>query len=506
MLARLRELGRLSRRAFLLAWHASPPMLLGVLVLLGVQAVLTPVQLALSGRVIDAAAAHLGGGAGAAVTADPRPGGSVWIWIALLAAAMASSQLIQPFSRTFQSLLGDRLVGHVTGEVIRATNRWQGLARFEDPSFADEVERAGVQAPRAGLDLVVYGARTVLLLWTAVALAVILAGLQVAAPILVILAAVPAVARAYEFRNNTGSKIYIHTPEARRMRYFRTVMTSPEPAKDVRLWGLGRFFRGRFDEAYDLTVRELSRTRWQLTTKMSLANALAAAAPGAVFVYVAWRISIGAGSLGDLVLYGGAAVALQVTLANIGFDIGFLPFVYAFLPSLARVLSAPPDLPVAADPCPAPRPVRSGIVFENVSFSYPGRDERVLDGLDLVLRPGESLALVGHNGSGKTTLVKLLLRLYDPTEGRILLDGRDLRDYDLTDLRRELGCPVPGLPALRAHRRREHRLRPGRAAVRPAPARGCGRTRRCERPARRATRRPGHPAGRAVRGPRTVGR
>nr|WP_238341931.1 ABC transporter ATP-binding protein [Actinopolymorpha rutila] len=113
--------------------------------------------------------------------------------------------------------------------------------------------------------------------------------------------------------------------------------------------------------------------------------------------------------------------------------------VFAFLPSLDRVLNAPPDLPESPDPLPAPRPIRTGIVFEDVRFGYPGRDEPVLDGLSLHLRPGESCALVGPNGSGKTTLVKLLLRLYDPIAGRVLLDGRDLRDYDLTDLRRELG-------------------------------------------------------------------
>jgi ATP-binding cassette subfamily B protein len=103
------------------------------------------------------------------------------------------------------------------------------------------------------------------------------------------------------------------------------------------------------------------------------------------------------------------------------------------------VIEAPPDLPCSPAPRPAPRPIRDGIVFEDVWFSYAGSDRPVLQGISFVMRPGEGLALVGHNGAGKTTIVKLLLRMYDPTGGRILLDGVDLRDYDLDDLRSHMG-------------------------------------------------------------------
>jgi ATP-binding cassette, subfamily B, bacterial len=432
--ARLCETGQLAGFALRLAWRASAVMLVSLVALLGVQAATTPVQLALSSGLINAAASHLG-----ADTATNGGGLPLWAWIGMLAAALAVGQLIQPLSRTFQSLVGDRLVGHVTGELIRATNRWQGLARFEDPSFADDLERAGSYAARSGLEIVAYGARAVLLLCTAFGLAVMLSGLHLLAPVVVIVAGLPAVARIFEFQMNTGSKIYAQTPDARMLGYFRTVMIDPEPAKDIRLYGLGAYFRRRYDNVFERTVGDLERTRWRLTVPMSATSALAAAATGGVFVYTVWRITTGDATIGDLVLYGGAAAALQNTLAGLGFEIGFLPMVFRFLPSLDRILRAPPDLPLAEVPYAAPRPIRTGIVFENVRFSYPGRTEPVLDGLNLRLLPGESLALVGANGSGKTTIVKLILRLYDPTGGRILLDGRDLRDYDLADLRREMG-------------------------------------------------------------------
>lgn len=275
--SRLGEDAQLAGLALRLAWHASPGMLVALVVLLGVQAALAPVQLALTSGLINAAARQLGAGSAVADAGLP-----LWAWIGMLAAAFALGQLIQPLSRTFQSLVGDRVVGHVTGELIRATNRWQGLARFEDPSFADDLDRAGKYAARSGLEIVTYGARTLLLLCTAVGLAGVLAGLHPLAPAVVIMASVPAVARTYEFRMNTGSKIYAQTPDARMLGYFRSAMISPEQAKDVRLYGLGWYFRSRYDDVFERTVGDLDRTRWQLTWPMSGTAALAAAASGAV--------------------------------------------------------------------------------------------------------------------------------------------------------------------------------------------------------------------------------
>ena len=433
LLERVVENAHLSRLALGLAWQANPRLLVALVCLLAVQAALTPLQLALSRDVVDAAAREVG-------ATHLAGSGPPLVWsILLLATTFAAAALIEPFSRTFQSLVGDRLVGHVTGALVRATNRWPGLARFEDPSTADDLERSSGYAARSGLELVVYGARTLLLGCTAVGLCWALAGLHPLVPVLLVAANLPSLARQFDFQNSTGSRIYVQTSQARTLRYSRNALISPEAAKDVRVFGLGGFFRRRYDDAFESSVGELDRMRWRLTRPMCGSAALAAAGAGAVFVFTAWEVAHGRRGVGDLVLYGGAAAALLSTLSAIGFQVGFLPMVFAFLPSLSRVLAAPPDLPVATNPRPAPRPIRDGIVFENVSFAYPGRDEPVLDRLSLRLRPGESCALVGPNGSGKTTLVKLILRMYDPTGGRILLDGHDLRDYDLDDLRRELG-------------------------------------------------------------------
>lgn len=126
---------------------------------------------------------------------------------------------------------------------------------------------------------------------------------------------------------------------------------------------------------------------------------------------------------------------LQDRFFSIGVSIGLLPLQLGFLPSLKRILNASPDLPLARHPRTPPTTLKEGIVFEHVAFTYPGSRQPVLHDVSFRLRPGEGLALVGLNGAGKTTIVKLLLRLYDPTAGRILLENVDLREYDLQQLR-----------------------------------------------------------------------
>ncbi|MDQ3703595.1 MAG: ABC transporter ATP-binding protein/permease, partial [Chloroflexota bacterium] len=233
------------------------------------------------------------------------------------------------------------------------------------------------------------------------------------------------------------------------------------------------------------TMAALDELRRGLGARVTLASALSAGVGALIYVSLVWLVAAGARTIGELTLYGGAAALLQARLVAVSYYLGFLPQPLSALPSVFRVLDAPPDLPQSPLPIQreptrreparrAPQPAVQGITFDHVAFRYPQSTsaapknaapanagstnsgtagegdtptpaaERptsipVLSDLSFAIAPGESLALVGHNGAGKTTIVKLLLRLYDPTAGRILLDGVDLREYDLDDLRRQMG-------------------------------------------------------------------
>ena len=419
-----------------LAWKAAPVLLVGVLLLFGVESLLPPLQLALSQAVIDSLAAPVGRTAALDPLVTHVP---LAVWIALTIAVVALGQLIAALIAILQSQASDRLTGYVSEQVMLAANRWQGLERFEDPRFADDLHRAREAATRS-IDLVYFGAIVALALLTALSLSITLVGLHPLIPFLLILATLPQMARSFAYEWFISGHLYDSTPQTRRLQESLETLLSPRPAKDVRLYALFPFFRQRYETIFAQAIRPLAQERRRAIRPMSLAGTLAACACGAVYLYVIWLVAHGQLSVGALALYGGAATLLQAQLLRLSYFTGLFPIHLGFLPSLLRVIEAPPDLPVADHPRPAPKQIRQGIVFEQVSFTYPGQTTPVLRDVSFRLLPGECVALVGHNGAGKTTMVKLLLRLYDPSGGHILLDGVDLRQYDLGELRRTMGA------------------------------------------------------------------
>jgi ATP-binding cassette subfamily B protein len=419
-----------------LAWKAAPLLLVGVLLLFGVESGLTPLQLALSRAVIDRLAAPVGRTAALDPLVTHVP---LAAWIALTLAVVALGQLVAPLTALLQSRASDRLTGYVTEQVLQAANRWQGLERFEDPGFADDLKRAREAANRS-VDLVYFGAIVVLALLTALSLSITLGGLHPLVPFLLILATLPQMARAFAYDWFIGGHLYNSTPQTRRMQESLEMLLLPNPAKDVRLYGLFSFFRQRYETMFAQVIRPLAQERQRMIRPMWLAGTLTACACGGVYLYVIWLVAHGQLSVGALALYGGAATLLQAELLRLSSFTGLFPIHLGFLPSLLRVIKAPPDLQIAPHPRPVPEQIRQGIVFERVSFTYPGQTTPVLSDVSFRLLPGECVALVGHNGAGKSTIVKLLLRLYDPASGRIPLDGADLREYDLDELRRKMGA------------------------------------------------------------------
>ena len=394
-----------------------------------------PLQLFLYRTVIDYMAFELNLVTDISTTVRSMP---LMGWVGLTAGVLALNQLIQPFTATFQSLIGDRLTGHVTERLIETVNTWGGIARFEDPGWLDDLQRARTHTARGALDLVLYGSQMGVTVFTVVSLTLILVAVSPILPLLIVLATLPQMARQWEYGQTTGSHLYWKTADARRLEYMRAVQLAPEPAKDVRLYDLGPFFQQKYRHIFTHNLKTLDQLRYRLARLMTLSSMLAAAVTGAVYVYIVWLIKAGQLSIGDLALYGMGAVMLQAKLLSLGAEVAVFPRVFHFLPSLFRVLNAPPDLSTPPQPKPVPKSAWQEIVFEQVCFTYPGQTTPILQNVSFSIKQGESLALVGRNGAGKTTIVKLLLRLYDPTGGRILIDGVDLTSLDLTDFRRQI--------------------------------------------------------------------
>ncbi len=296
--------------------------------------------------------------------------------------------------------------------------------------------------------LLAAGAQVVVDATSAISFVAIQSGLHPLAPVAVVLATVPNALRQWEYGHRTCGYVYEQTPEARRLEYLRDSVLTPEPAKDVRLYDLAPFFRERYDAIYWRTAGTLERLRRRLLGSMVLTGGLGALVVAGVYVYLVLRIVDGTRTVGDLVLYGGAAMLLQQGIQGLSGQVSSLPEPLSFLPSLFRILDAPVDLPLPVQPRPSAGLPVEGIAFEHVTFVYPGATEPVLRDVSFRIGPAECVALVGHNGAGKTTIVKLLLRLYDPTSGRVTLDGIDLREMDLDELTAGENVAVGDLTAL----------------------------------------------------------
>jgi len=229
------------------------------------------------------------------------------------------------------------------------------------------------------------------------------------------------------------------TPIRRELDYLRVLGGSREAAKELKLFGLKDFLIQRFtrlsDQIYDENVN-LSRRR---LIAGSLLSMIGTAGYYSAYVYVIWRTVSGELSIGTLTFLTGAIVQASSNIQQVFSTLSSIADQALFLTDLLAFFEMQPTIRSKDHALPAPRPITRGFEFRNVSFRYPGTSRMVLNGLSVTLRAGERVALVGENGEGKTTLVKLMTRLYDPVEGQVLLDGIDLREYNLEDLYREIG-------------------------------------------------------------------
>src|SRR5271155_3938811 len=369
-------------------------------------------------------------------THQPVRHGFWWLVVAEFALAVLNSILIRSTDYS-DSLLADKYTRYVS---IRVMNHAASLdlQAYEDPVFYDRLERARVQATDRLVMIQAIG-RLVQQVITTFTLSVSIMLFSPWLMLLLIAGVVPAFLGESHFAFLGYAKNFRQTPMRRQMDYLRVLGGSKEAAKELKLFGLRDFLRERFtrlsDDIYDENVA-LSKRKLIAGSLLSMVGTIGYYS---AYVFVIWRTVSGALSIGTLTFLTGAIQQASSnieqifsTLAGIGDQALFLTDLLAFFEMQPTIRSKPNALP-------APRPITRGVEFRNVSFSYPGNPRMVLDRINFELHTGERLALIGENGQGKTTIVKLITRLYDPTEGEILLDGVDLREYDLEDLHHEIG-------------------------------------------------------------------
>ena len=367
---------------------------------------------------------------------QPVQPGFWWLVVGEFALAVLNSILIRSIDYS-DSLLADKYTRHVS---VRVMNHAAGLdlIAYEDPVFYDRLERARVQATDRLVMIQAIG-RLVQQAITTITLSVSIMLFSPWLMLLLIAGVVPAFLGESHFAFLGYAKNFRQTPIRRQLDYLRILGGSKEAAKELKLFGLKTFLSERFrklsDEVYDENVA-LSRRKLIAGAMLSTIGTMGYYS---AYVFVIWRTVQGSLSIGTLTFLAGAIQQASSNIEQIFSTVAAIGDQALFLTDLLAFFEMKPTIRSKPNALPAPRPIMRGVEFRNVSFSYPGNSRRVLDRINFQLHTGERLALIGENGQGKTTIVKLVTRLYDPTEGQILLDGIDLREYDLEDLHREIG-------------------------------------------------------------------
>jgi ATP-binding cassette subfamily B protein len=423
-----------------LVWRTSPTLTVSQALLRIVRALLPVLTLYVGKLIIDEVVV---------LVQAPHPAADLQQWIAsglldrigvLLALEFGLAVLSDVLGRAvslLDSLLSEQFSNETSLRLMEHAATLD-LEDFEDSELQDKLERARRQASgRSSLIGQLFGQAQ-----DVVTVASFAAGLLVYAPWLIVLLAIallPAFIGEAHFNAQSYSLNFARTPERRELDYVRQTGASAETAKEVKIFGLNAFLIERYRVLAASFFEANRRIALRRASWGSLLSAVGTVAYYVAYAYIVWRTLHGDFSIGDLTFLAGSFRRLRTLLENLLLGFSQVAGQALYLDDLFSFFEIQPEIVPPPNPRPFPVPIVSGFTFENVGFRYPGAERWAVRGLSFDLRAGETLALVGENGAGKTTLVKLLARLYDPDEGRILLDGHDLREYDLFALRANIG-------------------------------------------------------------------
>lgn len=422
---------RLIGKIIAIAWRTNRPLMVFRLTSVVASSLLPIAQLVVAQRLIDLIITHL-----------TQPGGQIWPQVVTLVVLETSLYLINAILGRIDGMYEDAFHEHIRQtmtQIMLLKTRSLDAATFDDPDFYNDLQRVERdiywRPNRIYYNLFNLLSATI----TLVASISLFLLLPVWIVLILILAAIP----AFWVQTHYGEQSYVIDEEFREKHrfgsYYSTALTQRGAIKDIKLYGLEGLFFTRFTEIWDAYVARyygvVQRFLWPQIGSVSLAFV----ARFGIFLWLAWATIGRVITVGQFTLYGGLIGQLASGLSTLLQSTAAIMSQIPFLRLLDQFLARQPVIKKPARPIALKTGQSVDICFENVSFRYPGQKNWALRRVTFTLKAGGRLALVGENGAGKTTLVKLLVRFYDPTEGRIVLNNRDLREYRLEDLHRAIG-------------------------------------------------------------------
>ncbi|SMQ73059.1 ATP-binding cassette, subfamily B [Devosia lucknowensis] len=431
---------RLLGRLLVQIWHTSPPLAVAS-VCLRLLGALQPIAMLWVGKLIIDEVVRLSG-----ITAPGPAFGDWWasgtlnhvVTLLLIELALVVGiDIINRAMNLVDSILSELHSNQMSVDLMAHAAKLD-LRHFESAEYQDRLERARRQAAgRNALLSVLFGQAQ-----NVITVATLAAGLFIYAPWLILLLPIsfmPAVLGETRFNQLAYWLSRWRTPERRELEYIRYIGATPETAKEIKLFGLGDFLVSRFRTLAHTIFVENTRVARQRAFWGAIFAAISTLTYYAAYGFIVWRTIAGEFTIGDLAFLSGSFLRLNGLFQAILLGFTQVAAQSMYLDDLFSFFEIQPGIVSPATPKPFPAPLRQGIRFENVGFRYPDTDTWAVRNLSFDLKAGETLALVGENGAGKTTIVKLITRLYDPDEGRVTIDGVDLRELSLTEIHANIG-------------------------------------------------------------------
>jgi ATP-binding cassette subfamily B protein len=369
---------------------------------------------------------------------DPKQARSVFFYLLLELILFLLSTGINHSRRLIQQLIQLQLANQIRIEIIRKALTLD-LAFFEHPDYYDRLQNARREGSYKPVELINDTFQIVQSMITLISFAALMLRFSPWLVLILLVTSIPSFIAETRFSEQGFRLLTRRAPETRQINYLARLLTEDSAAKEIKLFNLGTTLLGRYMTLFDKFFREDKTLAVRRAVVGFSLGLIATLGFYGSYAWIVWRTVQGTISLGDMTLYLSIFRQGQTTFQSILAGIGSIYENNLFMAHYFEFLELKPQMQVTAPLEKLPASLARGIEFRGVGFRYPESDEWVLRDIDLTILPGEKIALVGHNGAGKTTLIKLLSRLYDPTEGRILIDGIDIRGIDPLELRQKIG-------------------------------------------------------------------
>jgi len=412
-----------------MVWEAAPKVVAAGVMIRVISALIPAAMVMVTKWIIDGVEAH---------TAHQLPLSHNFWWLVGLEFGLACLLTILLRLTDFcDAVMADKFMHHASLRVMEHASRLD-LTSYEDAAFYDKMERARVQSTDR-IGMIQETGRLVQQIIGTFTFGAVIFAYSKSLLLALFVCVIPAFLGETHFAFLSYWLSFRQTPKKRELDYLRVLGGSKESAKEQKLFGLGPFLVTQYKKVSDALHAEtvgLARRKLWVGANLTLLGTIGYYGS---YAFVIYKTVTGTFTLGDLTALTGAIAGASTNIQAVFSSFSSIANQALFLTDLLDFFAMKPKVFSKANALPAPRPIKSGFEFRNVSFAYPGTSRMILNNISFRLEPSSRIALVGENGQGKTTIVKLLTRLYDPTQGQILLDGVDLREYDLESLWQEIG-------------------------------------------------------------------